>query len=64
MGIAGKYGYSYNEEIYQGAFDTKEDAVAAADGSRHFWVGQYREPISPESCIGQLPPPKGDGLKD
>lgn len=28
-----KYAYSYDEEFYHGSFDTKQEAVAALDGS-------------------------------
>jgi len=48
---AGKWGYSYNEEIYYGRFDSREEALAAADGEETVWTAQYREPDAPESFI-------------
>ena len=43
-----KYAYSYDEEIYHGSFDTKEQAIAELDG-RGGWVGECHDPSPPES---------------
>ncbi len=52
MSIAGKWGYSHDEETYFGTFDTKKEAIRAGrQEGRPLWVGQYIDPISPEKYI-------------
>lgn len=51
MSIAGKWGYSHNEGIYHGSFGSREEAIINSGDVRPVWVGQYREPITPESCV-------------
>lgn len=54
---AGQFGYSFDDETYEGAFDTREEAVDEAEASADeydvstFRVGEYRDPDSPESFI-------------
>jgi hypothetical protein len=51
VSIEGKWGYSNNEENYSGSYDTREEAVqeAEASGYGHFWVGQFKAPITDEA---------------
>lgn len=47
MSLAGKWGYSTNEERYYGDFDTKEEAIheaeACEDVGTDYWVGQFKD---------------------
>ena len=57
MSLAGKWGYSTNEESYFGSFDTKEEAIAEAeaceDVDTDYWVGQFKDPII-QVCASQV----------
>lgn len=51
MSIAGKWGTSSDNELYDGEYDTKEEAMAAAKEYEQGFIAQYRDPFTPESCI-------------
>lgn len=51
MSCAGKWGWSINREIFNGCFETKDEAISDAEDRRPLFVGQYQEPISPETFI-------------
>lgn len=48
MRIAGKWGISDTGERYEGMYDTRDEAKAAAKHGQY--IGQYREPVLPEEC--------------
>jgi hypothetical protein len=50
MSLKGKWGYSTDGESYSGVFDTKQEATDELNGEAG-WIGQYRDPISPEMCV-------------
>lgn len=50
MSMAGKWGYTDGGESYFGTFGTPEEA-AIESGLDHVQVGQFREPVMPESVI-------------
>lgn len=57
--LAGKWGYSRDEEHYHGDFDTKEEAIAEALAleEESFVVGQYRDPnleVDADRVIDQI----------
>ena len=49
MKVKGKWGCSFDGENYSGPFDTRDEAIDDDPTAR--FVGQFREPISPEMCI-------------
>lgn len=51
MSHAGKWGYSSDEELYHGIFDTRDEAIIEAGETRPAWVGRYRDPIAAEKCV-------------
>lgn len=52
-GLAGKWGYSQNQERYYGEFDTKEEAIIEAEAEGEpdsdYWVGQFKD-VSIQVC--------------
>lgn len=51
MSAEGRWGHSRDGELYTGFFDTREEALAEARANDSEFIGQYRDPISPEACI-------------
>jgi hypothetical protein len=49
--MTGKWGCSGDEEIYHGCFDTEEQAMAEARELGYRVIGQYREPVPPETLL-------------
>lgn len=56
MTIEGKWGYSTNEEWFEVAGDTREEALAEghANARYPFWVGKFRKPICEEVVDADL----------
>lgn len=51
MSMAGKWGYSHDEEQYYGDFETREEAIEEARSVEAGYVGQYSDPTPPEEFI-------------
>lgn len=52
--IAGKWGYSHDNESYSNGYATRDEAIAAAEleePGEPYWIGQYRDPSPPEECV-------------
>jgi hypothetical protein len=49
--MSGKWGYSNDEEIYSGRFDTVDEAMVEAKALGYRVVGEYREPDAPEYFV-------------
>jgi len=49
--MSGKWGYSNDEEMYHGCFDTAEEAMAEATDLGYRVIGEYREPDAPEYYV-------------
>lgn len=49
----GKWGCTYDEELYHGSFATPDEAAAqgATEHGEAVTVGQYCNPLPPEKCI-------------